>query len=106
MSSLINLYSLKFNNSEKLPLASTIITIIVLSAITVAVILIFVKVRQVTKNLNDDSIKSFKAQYSTLIDSLRDTKSKRLIYFWSPLYLLRWFLTLGILLVLRGHPSI
>lgn len=59
---------------------------------------------QITK-INEEKEIEFKSKYSVLIDSLKETKRKKLIYFWKPFYLLRWGLTQTILIVLYDKPA-
>ena len=54
----------------------------------------FLKVFRLTQNLNHIQVTEFNEKYSTLTESLKETKVKKIIYFWKPLYLLRWTLTI------------
>ncbi len=62
-----------------------------------ALIMIFWKVCRLTQNLNHIKVTEFNDNYSTLTESLVKTKVKKIVYFWKPLYLLRWTLTIMVL---------
>ncbi len=83
-------------------IVSAYFSVIILIALTSGLCLLSVKIWRLTRNLNDESISLFKSQFSKIIESLKETKRRRLIFFWKPLYLLRWLLTLIILVALRS----
>ena len=98
--SLLNMYDLRFNDKENLGKISSYISMIVLISVISALLLIFERVFLFTRNLNREQVTEFKINYSVLTESLKETTIQKLIYFWKPLYLLRWSLTLTILIVL------
>ena len=98
--SLLNMYDLRFNDKENLVKISSYISMIVLISVISALLLIFGKVCALTRNLNREKVTEFKINYSVLTESLKETNIQKLIYFWKPLYLFRWSLTLTILIVL------
>ena len=64
------------------------------------IILIFKKVRKLTKKLNSETLAQFNEKFSPLTESLKESFLQKSIYFMRPLYLLRWVVTLVILIVL------
>jgi hypothetical protein len=106
MCGLINFYDIRFNDRDIVSFVSGLLAYIILPVIGIALSLIFLKVWRLTRNLNEETIIEFKSQYLILTESLKYTLYLKLVLFWKPLYLLRWFLALLVLLVLRELPSI
>jgi hypothetical protein len=94
------MYDLRFTDKENLAKISSYISMIVLISVLCALLLIFAKVCRLTTNLNREKVIEFRINYSVLTESLKETYIHKLIYFWKPLYLLRWSLTLTIFIVL------
>ena len=94
------MYDLRFKDKENLAKLSSYISMIVLISVISALLLIFIKVCLLTRNLNRERLTEFKINYSVLTESLKETKIQKFVYFWKPLYLFRWSLTLTILIVL------
>ena len=85
---------------------SGILACFILAAIPLALSMIIMKVWQLTKSLNEESINEFNSQFSVLTDSLKETSTSKLVFFWRPLYLVRWLVTLLVLTAIRDVPSI
>ena len=79
---------------------SSYLSVIILVVMINILLLLFVKVWLVVRNLNREKLHEFKIHYSVLTESLKETTRQKLVYLWKPLYLLRWSLTLSILIVL------
>ena len=117
MCSLINLYDvsetynqyliqIRIKKEQRVAEVSFLFSAATLAVLLLALLCIFIKVWRLTKNLNIDSIKKFNLNYSQLTDGLKDQSTNHLLYFWQPIKLLRWVLTLIILLTLRSSPEI
>jgi hypothetical protein len=50
-----------------------------------ALVLIFGKVWRLSRNLSREKVIEFKANYSVLVESLKETNQQKLIFFWKPL---------------------
>ena len=77
--------------------------VIVLTSL--ALLLVFIKVLKLIKNMDEDAIEEFNEKYSKLTEdliiiNLKETSTSKLVYLWRPLNLARWLLTLLILLLL------
>jgi hypothetical protein len=96
----MNMIDLRLKDEEKVPKLSSVISIIILISLIIALVLIFGKVFILSKNLNTEKVNEFKINYSVLTESLKESYKQKLIYFWKPLSLLRWSLTITILIVL------
>jgi hypothetical protein len=72
--SLLNMYDLRFQDNENLPLISSYISMIVLISVICALLLIFGRVCLFTRNLNKEQGTEFKINYSVLTESLKETK--------------------------------
>ena len=92
---------MRIKNENKIAEVSAYLTIFVFTTIVLVLGLIFRKVWQLTKNLNKKSVEEFNNKYAKLTEGLKETKTRALIFLWKPLNLVRWFLTLGILLILK-----
>ena len=84
---------------------SSYLSLIVFITLITVLILLFLKVWRITRNLNQYELIEFKTYYSVLTESLKETKREKLIYYWKPLLLIRWSLTLLILIVLYDKPA-
>jgi hypothetical protein len=102
---MLNLHDLRFKDNEYLGLISSCISVIVLFGASTVLVFIFLRVRRLTPNLNEDQIIEFNLHYSVLVESLIETKRKCFIYFWKPLYLLRWAMTHSILIFFYDKPA-
>jgi hypothetical protein len=96
---------LRFKDEEKVPKISSKISLIVLISLISALTLIFGKVWRLSRNLNREKVIQFKINYSVLTESLKETNIQKLIFFWKPLSLLRWSVTLSILIFLEDKPE-
>ena len=99
MCGIINFYDIRFNDRDIVSFVSRLLACIVLPVIGLALSSIFLKVWRLTRNLNEETIIEFKSQYPILTESLKYTLYLKLVLFWKPLYLLRWFFALLVLLV-------
>jgi hypothetical protein len=79
--------------------------LIVLISVLSALVLLFGKVWGLSRNLNREKVSEFNINYSVLTESLKETNIQKLIFFWKPLSLLRWSLTIIILIVLEDKPA-
>jgi hypothetical protein len=79
--------------------------LIVLISVLSALVLLFGKVWGLSRNLNREKVSEFNINYSVLTESLKETSIQKLIFFWKPLSLLRWSLTIIILIVLEDKPA-
>ena len=84
---------------------SAYISILVFIALIVTFVLIFIRVYRLTRKLDDQSIELFNIRFSVINESLKETKRHSLIFYWKPLNLLRWVLTLIFLVTLKDTPS-
>jgi hypothetical protein len=69
-------------------------------ALSGAFSILIVKIYRLTRDLNEEKISILKTKYSKLNESLKESKSTKIIFFWKILNLLRWLVTLIILIVL------
>ncbi len=106
MCSLINFYDIRFNKGEAVLVISALLACSVLAAIIISLGLLLLKEWRLTRNLNAESIKEFKTRYHIITESLKETSMSKLVFFWKTLYLVRWFLTALVLILLRELPSI
>ena len=102
---MLNMYDLRFRDKENVGAISSYISVIVFFGVCCVLVLLFVKVLRLTTNLNEEKVIEFNRDYSVLVESLKETKRQRLIYFWKPLCLLRWSLTQSILIFLYEKPA-
>jgi hypothetical protein len=79
--------------------------LIVLISVLSALVLLFGKVWGLSRNLNREKVSEFNINYSVITESLKETNIQKLIFFWKPLSLLRWSLTIIILIVLEDKPA-
>ncbi len=91
---------MRFKGDEKVSIASAYFSVFVLIVLTAALSIILVTIIKVSRNLNEESISFFKSRFSKMNESLKESKRSRLIFFWKTLYLLRWLVTVIILIVL------
>lgn len=89
-------------NDQTISEVSAYFAVGVFTLIMIALLLILMKVWRLIKKLDEESVEEFTTKYAKLTESLKETKVNMLVYMWRPLNLLRWFLTLGILLTLKG----
>jgi hypothetical protein len=83
-----------------------VLACIVFPALVIALALLLLKVWRLTRNLNAESINEFKSRYLILTERLKDSSILKLVFFWKLIYLVRWFLTTLVLLLLRELPAI
>jgi hypothetical protein len=106
MCSIINFFDIRFNKGEAVSVISALLACSVLAGIIIALGLLLLKVWRLTRNFNAESIKEFKSRYHIITESLKETSMSKLVFFWKTLYLVRWFLTTLVLLLLRELPTI
>jgi hypothetical protein len=83
-----------------------VLACIVFPALLIALALLLLKVWRLTRNLNAESINEFKSRYLILTERLKDSSISKLVFFWKLIYLVRWFLTTLVLLLMRELPAI
>ena len=89
------------------PKISAYFAIAILIILTSALVLIFMKIRRVSKDLNKEALNDLKEKgYSELTKGLKYNKISAFILLWKPLGLVRWLLTVIILLTLKSLPTI
>jgi hypothetical protein len=96
----MNIIDLRLKDEEKAPKLSSVISLNILIFLIIALVLIFGKVFILSTNLNAEKVNEFKINYSVLTESLKESYKQKLIFFWKSLSLLRWSLTITILIVL------
>ncbi len=116
LSSMINLYDvrthallflqMRFNGEEKLSLISIICSFVVMTVIAGSLVAIFIKIRSLSKNYDEETIREFKQKYSPLTADLRDTCSSSLVLYWKAINQVRCLITLTILLTLNSLPAV
>ncbi len=82
------------------------LAIFVLIFLMITLVIIFMKIKLLTKLQSQKSIREFNSKFSNLTEGLKDTHSKKEIYFWRLLSLLRSLLTLILLVTLNNMPAI
>ncbi len=96
---------IRFRNKEYLAFISSSISIFALISLITVLVLIFAKIYRLTKNLNKEKATELNSNYRGLTETLKKSHKKIFIYFWKPLILVRWSLTLFILVFLSDKPA-
>ena len=102
MSSMINLYDLRIYGSDKVSKMSSYCSFIFLILIIGSLATLILTLRKLKNNQNDKSLEEFNAKYSVLISDLRFNESTKIILFWKPITMVRWLITLIVLLTLNN----
>ena len=105
ISSLINLYALKWDTN--IFFYSSALSIGLLALNGVIILFFSLILLKAYFDLEWTNSEEFKSKYSVLIDGLRiDTmKYRYLVLFWKPLNLLRWLSTILALVLMRDYPG-
>lgn len=106
LSSIINFYDMRFHNDQIVSYISIIFSILVLCLISGSLLAIFIKLRSLFKNQDLEKIKEFNQKYSPLTADLKKNSLTTLIIYWRAIVLVRWLITLIILLILNNYPAI
>ena len=69
--SLINLYDLRFKDALIAERLSSGLALVILMSLLLVLILLFLKICKISKNLSEESIKEFKINFSKVIENLR-----------------------------------
>ncbi len=99
-----NIIQMRFKSHEKASVASAYFSVIILIAFSASLSFLIVNIRKIARNPNDESISLFRTRFSVMNESLEESKYSSLIFYWKTLYLLRWLVTLIILVILRSEP--
>ena len=105
ISSLINLYAVKWESN--IFFYSSVLSIALLVLNGIGILFFSVILLKAYFDLEWSKSEGFKRKYSVLIDGLRiDTiKYRFLVLFWKPLNLLRWLSTILALVFMRDYPG-
>lgn len=97
VSSSINLYDINFKTPvNKL---SAVLSCIILPTCIICAGLIFYIVKKRKEYDN------FEEKYGEIVEDLKISRDSILTQYWKPLNLIRWLLTVMILIILRNYPS-
>jgi hypothetical protein len=84
---------------------SALLSCYIFIALMIVLYVIFKKICRLSRNIKKESVNEFKSHYPILTDSMKDTLTSKIVFFWKPLYLLRWLMTLLLLITLRENPT-
>jgi hypothetical protein len=73
--SVLNFYDMRFKGDTSVAQFSTYLSVIVVASCSTALLLLFLKVWRLTRNLDQASVKEFNNSYSPFSDSLKETIS-------------------------------
>jgi amino acid permease len=105
MCSIINFYDMRLKEGDLVSKVSALFSCYIFIALMIALYVIFKKIWRLSRNIKKESVNEFKSHYPILTDSMKDTLTSKIVFFWKPLYLLRWLMTLLLLITLRENPT-
>ena len=107
--SLLNLYDMRFDTTNKATFASAVLTVSILSLLSISLaVLCCITCRQ-ARNMNRESLNEFINKYPKFYEGLKvgdASKIKRLTVVWTPLYFIRLSVTYVVLLSLKNYPAL